>query len=79
MGPLPASAATQHNPAASKAAHDIRAGFKDVLRQLGSAHMQHGKFYRLDQSLQPATLSLLRNVKQTLDPRGIINPGALGL
>ena len=79
MGPLPSTAASQANPAASQAAHDIRAGFKDILRRLGSAHMQHGKFYTLDRSLQPGALDLLQAVKKALDPGGLVNPGGLGL
>lgn len=79
MGPLPATVSSTANAAATSAAREIRSGFKDVLRRVGAAHMQHGKFYTLDQTLQPATLALLRSVKQTLDPDGIVNPGALGL
>jgi glycolate oxidase len=44
-----------------------------------AAHFQIGRAYRYRDRLDPAALALLRSVKATLDPRGLMNPGVLGL
>jgi D-lactate dehydrogenase (cytochrome) len=44
-----------------------------------AAHFQIGRAYSYVDRLDPAALSLLRAVKATLDPHGLMNPGVLGL
>ena len=78
MGALPAPE-TPANAAATAAAHEIRIGIRNLLRRLGAAHMQHGKFYTLSDSLNPATFRALQRLKHAFDPDNAINPGALGL
>jgi glycolate oxidase len=45
----------------------------------GCAHLQIGKTYRYLESRQPSVRSLVEQIKDALDPRGFMNPGALGL
>ena len=44
-----------------------------------SAHVQIGRSYKWAQTREPATLAVLRAIKQTLDPQHRVNPGSLGL
>jgi FAD/FMN-containing dehydrogenase len=44
----------------------------------GCAHLQIGKTYRYHESRQPEVRDLLEQIKAAVDPRGLINPGALG-
>jgi len=78
MGPL-STFDTESNIDATAAAHDFRVGLRNQLRQLGAAHMQHGKFYTLSDSLSGAAFAMLKRIKQALDPDNVLNPGALGL
>lgn len=45
----------------------------------GCAHLQIGKTYRYLENRQPEVRSLLESLKAAVDPRGLVNPGALGL
>ena len=45
----------------------------------GATHLQVGRAYRFREGLAPDTFALLEAVKQALDPRGLMNPGVLGL
>jgi len=47
----------------------------DAWRSLGGVHMQIGRKYPYFETRLPETAALLRNLKDTLDPDGIINPG----
>lgn len=51
----------------------------DALDGFGAVHFQIGRAYRYLPRLQPATRALLVALKQQLDPRGLMNPGSLGL
>lgn len=44
-----------------------------------AAHFQIGRTYRYRDSLDPAADALLLAIKRQLDPRGLMNPGSLGL
>ena len=61
--------------AISAAVHDL------VTEWAGSISAEHGigqmKRDELGRLADPATLSILRGVKQALDPQGIMNPGKL--
>jgi FAD/FMN-containing dehydrogenase len=41
--------------------------------------MQIGKDYPYLETRKPEMAALVRNLKQMLDPAGLMNPGALGL
>jgi FAD/FMN-containing dehydrogenase len=50
-----------------------------LMHEHGAAHLQLGKLYPYLAGRNPASVVLLRAIKRELDPRGILNPGALGL
>jgi D-lactate dehydrogenase (cytochrome) len=60
-------------------AQTLRAGLRDRMFDLGAVHVQLAKFYRFEESLQPETWRLIRELKTLFDPEGILNPGNLGL
>jgi FAD/FMN-containing dehydrogenase len=45
----------------------------------GCVHLQIGKTYRYLESRQPAVRTLLEQIKAAVDPKGLMNPGSLGL
>lgn len=45
----------------------------------GAVHFQIGRTYRYRDSLDPAADALLLDLKKSLDPGGLMNPGSLGL
>ncbi|MEY4270536.1 MAG: hypothetical protein RLZZ58_1752, partial [Pseudomonadota bacterium] len=45
----------------------------------GGVHFQVGKVYPYARDHDPLHWALLRTIKAELDPKGILNPGALGL
>lgn len=51
----------------------------DILFEHGAVHFQIGRAYRYRDSLDPAANNLLQAIKQQVDPRGLMNPGSLGL
>ena len=51
----------------------------DLFGRFGAAHFQIGRAYPYLDRLDPAQAALLRAVKAQLDPRGLMNPGVLGL
>lgn len=57
----------------------IRDAFVSMMDEIGAAHMQYGRFYPYASVTKKETVSLLRNIKQSLDPEGLLNPGVLGL
>jgi glycolate oxidase len=67
------------NPDASAYVHELRKGVIDVMARLGAVHFQIGRSYPLHKGMDAAAWSMLRSIKDTLDPRGLMNPGSLGL
>ena len=51
----------------------------DVLDRCGAVHFQIGRAYPHLPRLAEPTRALLQALKQQLDPRGLMNPGSLGL
>ena len=51
----------------------------EVMFAHGAAHLQIGKAYPYLRERDPSALALLHTLKRHVDPRGLINPGALGL
>ena len=47
--------------------------------EMGAAHQQIGKFYPYKEALDPASYEVLSAFKAIVDPKGLMNPGALGL
>lgn len=50
-----------------------------LMRSHGSTHFQIGRLYPYSEARTGEAGALLKDLKQHLDPQGILNPGALGL
>jgi FAD/FMN-containing dehydrogenase len=51
----------------------------NCLDSFGAVHFQIGRAYAYAPRLAPASLALVQALKTALDPRGLMNPGSLGL
>lgn len=67
------------NPKARQIVDEIRTELKNLMHEYGGAHLQIGKTYTYLQDMTLPTLDLLKAIKKQLDPKDLINPGALGL
>ena len=67
------------NSEAEEAIAVLRSDLTQLFMELGCAHLQIGKTYRYLQSRLPEPRALLEALKSAVDPRGLMNPGALGL
>jgi glycolate oxidase len=76
MAKLPRSAP---DPEAAEAMRALRTDLARFWVEQRCAHLQIGKTYLYLESRQPAVRALIENLKAAVDPRGLINPGALGL
>lgn len=68
-----------NNPQATSLVEKMRVEMVDLMHQHGGIHMQIGKAYPFMRDRQPESVALIKSIKQQLDPRGLMNPGALGL
>jgi D-lactate dehydrogenase (cytochrome) len=59
----------------SRIRHEVR----DLFQELGALHVHTSKFFRYAELLCPGTRQLLHDIKHTLDPECMFNPGNLGL
>ena len=57
----------------------IRDDLMDLFVELGAAHLQIGRRYPYRRAMDQGTWELLSSLKNAVDPRGLMNPGALGL
>ena len=71
----------RHRPNPEARAHvaALRAELVALLSSLGAAHLQVGKAYRYREGLRPEAFQLVAALKRAVDPRGLVNPGSLGL
>ena len=67
------------NPDAAAAVAKIRGDLARAFMESGAVSFQLGKFYLYQEGLEPSAASLLRQLKQLVDPQGRMNPGGLGL
>ncbi|MFQ5634433.1 MAG: hypothetical protein ACE5G3_03770 [Gammaproteobacteria bacterium] len=67
------------NPEGRKLVAELRQKIQALFTEFGAVHMQVGKSYPYLLERQPAAERILRDVKRSLDPDGLMNPGALGL
>ncbi|MFZ4069015.1 MAG: FAD-binding oxidoreductase [Caulobacterales bacterium] len=67
------------NPAALAVVQEARAAVIDVFAHFQAAHFQVGRAYPLLARAAPEMRAMLGALKKSLDPRGVMNPGALGL
>jgi D-lactate dehydrogenase (cytochrome) len=68
-----------HDEAAATLVRETREKILDIFEKYGATHFQIGRTYRYAQTRDPVTLALLSAVKSYVDPKGLMNPGALGL
>jgi glycolate oxidase len=66
-------------PAAYAAVDTLRRDLARCFMQQGAVSFQIGKFYPYLEGQDATAVSLLRSLKQLLDPQGRMNPGSLGL
>ena len=66
-------------PEARQAVAEMRQQLITLFAKLGASHMQIGKLYPYLSTLSPTEQANIRARKQRHDPRGLMNPGALGL
>ncbi|WP_233995975.1 FAD-linked oxidase C-terminal domain-containing protein [Erythrobacter sp. HL-111] len=50
-----------------------------IFRELGAIHLQVARTYPLRQSHDPQGWAMLEALKRQVDPKGLMNPGSLGL
>lgn len=63
-----------------KVALQLRDGLRDLYAQQGGLHLQVGKYYAYTSIMNnEVTPDVLKRLKATLDPEGLVNPGALEL
>jgi hypothetical protein len=67
------------DPAAAAAMQGLRDDLACFWMAQGCAHLQVGKTYRYLESRQAPVRALIEQLKAALDPRGLVNPGSLGL
>jgi FAD/FMN-containing dehydrogenase len=66
-------------PETAEVVRQLRADLNAFWLAHGCAHLQIGKTYRYLEDRQASTRALLEGFKALVDPRGLVNPGALGL
>lgn len=67
------------NPQATAAVNQLRVELANVFSDNGAVSFQLGKFYPYQRGLTASAAGLLGELKRVLDPKGVMNPGALGL
>lgn len=67
------------NPDATEVVKRARQVVLDVFTQHGAAHFQIGRTYPYKEGREEATWKLIEAIKNAVDEKGIVNPGALGL
>ncbi len=67
------------SPEARAAVERMRTEVIALMHRHGGVHFQIGKLYPYLDGRDAASVALLRAIKAALDPKGILNPGALGL
>lgn len=66
--------------AASRAVVDrLRSEIIRIFRDLDATHLQVARAYPLKEASDPRAWAILQAVKQAVDPKGLMNPGSLGL
>ncbi|MFN7157617.1 MAG: FAD-linked oxidase C-terminal domain-containing protein, partial [Erythrobacter cryptus] len=67
------------DPAADALVETLRGEVIALFQRLGAIHLQIARTYPLASSHDPAAWEMLRALKTKVDPRGLMNPGVLGL
>lgn len=67
------------NPPARALVEKLRAEIIVIFGRMEAVHFQLGRAYPIAERSDPAAWALLQSVKAAVDPRGMMNPGVLGL
>jgi D-lactate dehydrogenase (cytochrome) len=67
------------NPTTRNAVAELRRGCQELYASLGGASWQVARDYPFAEILSPELWSLAKDIKKAVDPRGLMNPGSLGL
>ncbi len=67
------------NPAAAALVSSISAEMIEVFHAAGATHLQIGRLYPWQRQRDAGAMALITAIKAEIDPKGLINPGALGL
>jgi hypothetical protein len=67
------------NPAGEALVFEVRGQLTELFLSRGATHLQIGRTYRYREGLRPEAWHLLEAIKRSVDPRGLVNPGSLGL
>ena len=67
------------NPDATAKVYELRRALIEIFTRFGTMHMQLGKSYPYHEQVKPQAWQLVQALKQHVDPKGLLNPGALGL
>jgi len=67
------------NPEGRALVREMRGKIQEIFSACGATHMQVGKSYPYMHGRQAEAERVLRDVKKSLDPHNLMNPGALGL
>jgi FAD/FMN-containing dehydrogenase len=65
-------------PETAEVMRQLRADLVAFWTSHGCAHLQIGKTYQYLESRQPSVRAMLEGLKAMVDPKGLVNPGALG-
>jgi D-lactate dehydrogenase (cytochrome) len=68
-----------HDEPAAELVTALREQVLDIFEAFGATHFQIGRTYRYGATRDPMTMALLQAVKAHVDPKGLMNPGVLGL
>jgi D-lactate dehydrogenase (cytochrome) len=66
------------NPAAGALVEEMRIETVQLFKDMGAASNQIGRTYPYLDSMKPESAKLLRSIKDIVDAKGLVNPGALG-
>ncbi|MBT4739870.1 MAG: hypothetical protein HOO09_05745 [Rhodospirillaceae bacterium] len=62
-----------------KVVAEMKQGIIDCVYECGGIHMQIGKAYPYTRERDAGAIAMVRSLKSHVDPKGLMNPGALGL
>ncbi|NBC35012.1 FAD-binding protein [Novosphingobium sp. FSY-8] len=66
------------NAEAKAYANELKEAVVALMQEYGSGHFQLGRAYPYQPRLQAQASNLIHKIKAELDPKGLMNPGALG-
>jgi len=76
---LPSVKVHADNPEGRALVMELKKRIAELCLKNGACHMQIGKDYPYLETRKPEMAGLIRDLKNLVDPNGLMNPGALGL